>query len=381
MIFNKIKMLKKIFIIIIIFFSLSVFYKVNEKNYIKHQEIKSSLVDHPENLPKKDYAKISSFWFKNLKADLYWLQAIQYVWWNAFSSEYKRFLFIILDLITELNPYFEHPYIIWQLLLPSYQPRYESISKEEQEVHTEEAITLWLKWIKNFCDIEKIEEIENEKDLSKIWNNPKFEDPCFSYEIPYYLAYIYFHYKNDPIEAAKYYKISSTIKDSPEWAKIMSAIMQWKWWNREKSFFMFLNLAKFIEPDNEICNVFSSDLEKLWFLTYWNQKLKLDWEILKQIETSRKKYFQTDDVDSLLEDTKCSNYINKAVRELNLSYIEQANTKYKTKTWKNSYNAEQLFKEWYLDYLPIDFQQYDDYWIIYVFNKDIWNYDYDIGNY
>jgi hypothetical protein len=48
----------------------------------------------------------------------------------------------MLDLITELNPYFEHPYTIGQLLLPSYNERYEKLSVEEQNRNTEEAIKL-----------------------------------------------------------------------------------------------------------------------------------------------------------------------------------------------------------------------------------------------
>ncbi len=381
MIFNKKNIIRKIITIIFILFILCMFYKINEKNYTKHLEIKSSLVEHPENLPKKDYAKLSSFWFKNLRADIYWLQAIQYIWWNAISSEYKKYRFVILDLITELNPYFEHPYIIGQLLLPSYQPRYETLTEDEQMNHIDEAITLWLKWVENFCYEEKIKEIEKEPDLLKLWNDPKYKDPCLSYEVPYYLAYIYFYYKNNPIEAAKYYKISSAISESPEWAKIMSAIMQWKWGNREKSFFMFLNIAKFVEPENEVCNTFSTQLENVWFWTFISKELILSWNILKEIETLRQKLFSSDNADSLLEDTKCSNYINKAVRELNLSYIEQANTKYKKDLWKNSQTAKQLFEKWYIDYLPVDFQQYDDHWIVYIFNKDTWNYDYEIWNY
>ena len=32
--------------------------------------------------------------------------------WHALSSEYKKYLYAMLDIITELNPNFEHPYII-----------------------------------------------------------------------------------------------------------------------------------------------------------------------------------------------------------------------------------------------------------------------------
>jgi hypothetical protein len=48
----------------------------------------------------------------------------------------------MMDLITELNPYFEHPYSIGQLLLPNYNERYEKLSKEEQQKNIDQAIEL-----------------------------------------------------------------------------------------------------------------------------------------------------------------------------------------------------------------------------------------------
>jgi uncharacterized protein YpmB len=76
-------MKKKITIIIIsvfmLLFSFFSFYKINENNYKKHNEIKEDLVNHPENLPKKEVAKATSFGFENLKADYYWLKTIQYI--------------------------------------------------------------------------------------------------------------------------------------------------------------------------------------------------------------------------------------------------------------------------------------------------------------
>jgi hypothetical protein len=44
----------------------------------------------------------------------------------------------MLDLITELNPYFEKPYIIGQLLLPNYNDRYESLSTDEQNSYNKQ---------------------------------------------------------------------------------------------------------------------------------------------------------------------------------------------------------------------------------------------------
>lgn len=360
------------------------FYFINSLNYTKHIEIKRSFVVHPENLPTKETAKNSSFWFKNLKADIYWLETIQYIGWNALWSEYKKYLFIIIDLITDLNPYFEHPYSIWQLLLPSYNERYEKLSKEEQEKYKNEAVKLWLKWIMNFCDPKKIELIKNEDNLQKIWTEDKYKNPCSEYNIPYYLAYVYYYYKKNPSEAAIYYKITSAIEDWVSWSKIMAAIMSWKWWNREKSYFMFLNIAKFIETDDEICLKFASDLEQVWAEIFINKNIDLNWKILKNIESTRSKIFwefSEEIEEEILSDTKCWNYINKAIRELNLEYIERANKVYEQKYWEPSYNAKELYDKWFMDYLPIDFQQYEKYWIIYEYNNDTWNYDYKMWDY
>jgi len=55
--------------------------------------------------------------------------------------------------------------------------------------------------------------IKNESDLQKIWTEEKYKDPCTEYNIPNYLAYIYFYYKHDPKTAAEYYKVASAIED------------------------------------------------------------------------------------------------------------------------------------------------------------------------
>lgn len=78
-------------------------------------------------------------------ADFYWLSAIQYIGSNAIGSEYKKYLFAMLELVTDLNPYFTFPYQIGELLLPSYNERYENLSEEEIRKNTEQAIQIGLK--------------------------------------------------------------------------------------------------------------------------------------------------------------------------------------------------------------------------------------------
>lgn len=362
-------------LIIILFW----FYKVNELNYQKKKQIQENLVNHPENLPKNDVAKATSFWFKNIRADIYRLETIQYIWWNAINSSYKKYLYQILDLITDLNPFFEHPYIIGQLLLPDYNERYEKLAASEQEKYKDQAIEIWLKWIKIFCNEKIIEKINKEDNLQKIWNDKEYENPCKSYQIPFYLAYIYYFYKNDPINSSLYYKVASANKDSLEWAKILAAIMQWKGWNREKSIFMFLTLAQNVadtkKVEDKACLQVANEMKNIKYV---------DSSLIKWLEVTIEKIFWKFDEKKekqFLDTDSCQNYLNKAAREVNLFYLDEANKKYFKDTWKNAKDAKELFDKWYIDYIPKDFQQYKDYWIIYIFNEKTWYFDYDMWKY
>lgn len=373
------KVIKKIIFIFAVFLILFWFYKINDLNYEKQKKIQANLVAHPENLPKNNVAKATSFWFKNIRADLYRLQTIQYIWWNAISSAYKKYLYQILDLITELNPFFEHPYIIWQLLLPDYNERYEKLSDKEQEKYRNQAEQIWLKWINNFCDLEKIEKIKNEDNLTKIWTEKEFENPCKSYQVPFYLAFIYYFYQNDPIKSSLYYKVSSANKDSLEWSKIMAAIMQWKWWNREKSIYMFLTLARSAIDEKK-----EEDKPCLQIVSAIEQVKWVNWNLVRDLENAliwAFWKFEDEKEKEFLDTNSCKNYVNKAVREINLFYLDQANQTHKTSTWKDARNAKELFDKWYIDYLPRDFQQYKEYWIIYIFNDKTWYFDYEMGKY
>ena len=378
------KIISTLIILFVLMWTLSAFYYINGKNYNKRIEAKMTYVNHPELLPETDYVKYTTFGFKNLKADLYWLEAIQYIWWNAISSDYKKYLFKMLDNITELNPEFEKPYYIGLLLLPSYNERYEKLSKEEIRENIIQWETLWLKWVEAYCDKDKMDLILNQDDLSKIASDAKYRNPCKSYTIPFYLAYLYYYYKFEPETAAKYYKIASANDDAPGWATTMAAIMQGKGWNREKSFFMFLNIAKYTEPDNQVCTAYANQLELLGAEIYLKKSIPLDQNVIKQVELTRNVnlwMFDEKMEEEILSDTKCMNYVNKSIRELNLSYIESAEEKYFKDTQSHSSNASELYKKWYLKFLPTDFQQYEDHWIIYEFNKDTQNYDYIMWNY
>lgn len=370
--------MKKIFIIIFIIFSVFCFYKIWEINYKKTKEIKQFIVDKPNFLPSKSSALNSSFWFKNLKADYYWLQLIQYIWWNAISSSYKPYLFSMTDLISELNPYFDEPYIVWILLLPNYNKYYENLTEEEIEIFQNQAIKIWEKWVKNFCDAEKIKLIEKEENLENLFYDEKFKNPCKEGSIVYNLAFVYYHYLKDFENAVKYYKVASVTDWVPPWAKNLISILKWKWWDREKSFFMFLNMANYSAKDNQICLDFSNILQDFW-KNIFTEKISLNWNFLKEIEKARSENIF--DNWEWLSASNCENYLNKAIRELNLYYLEKANLKYKENFWKNSEFPSDLLNSWFIDYIPTDYQQEKDYGIIYFFNEEIWVYDYRMWRY
>ncbi len=373
----------KYIIIVFIFLSFSSFFYINNLNYQKIKEIKSTIVKHPEMIPKKEIAKNTSLWFSNLRADIYWLETIQYIWWNAISWDFKKYLYQMLDLITHLNPYFEKPYIIWQLLLPDYNQRYENLDEETIKKNQLNAEKLWLKWVSNFCNQKKIDLILKENNLQKIWSEEQFKNPCKSFEVPFNQRFLNYYYLKDSKEAANFYKISSVNENALLWAKTMTAIMTWKSWNRETSIFMFLTLADYYAKDNKTCQDFSNILKNYTYsiFKWWNNINSKD---IKEINNLRNKFFTFDEEkekEILQTELNCINYINKSVRELNLAYIEKADSIYFEKNKNHSENAKQLFDEKYIDYLPKDFQQYDSYWIIYFYNEEINQYDYKMGVY
>ncbi len=358
------------------------FYYVNSLNYQKYKYIQSHFVKHPEKLPTSKSAQMMSFGFTNVMADMYWLETVQYIGWNVISGEYKKYLYAMMNLVTDLNPYFESPYVIGQLLLPSSEKSYEEFTGEKALKNIYDGERLGLKWVKNFCDTEKVESIKNEDDLQKIISDPQYANPCKSYKIPYYLAYIYYFYLKDGDEASKYYKVVSAQKDAPSWSRILAAIMQGKWGDREKSLFMFLSLARNTASQWESCLLMTQKLQQAY--NYISaKKLPLTWELIKNIESDLNAILpklSEENEDEVFDDTKCSNFLTKATREINLMYLEQADQKYiqDYPDEKSAKTPERLLETGYIDFIPTDYQQYEDkgYGIIYRYNDDIKRFDY-----
>lgn len=360
------------------------FYNINFKNYLQQKTIDAVIVHHPENLPRSDIAKITSFGFMNISADMYWLRAIQYIGANVIQEDYKKYLWAMMELITDLNPYFESPYIIGQLLLPWDKFNRDNVDEAQIQNNLQQAEALGLKGVRNFCDMEKIKAIMQQENLWEILSNPVYRNPCKSYKIPYYLSFIYYFYLNDNLSAANYYKVVSAQEDAPSGAKVLAAIMQWKWWEREKSLYMFLSLAESTWSEGEACRVMSNELERVYTGLRTNN-IPLEWELIREIENLWKQVLPEltqENEREILDDTKCTNYLAKAIREINLMYIEQADARYiqDNPTEVSARTPEILFEKWYINFIPSDYQQYEEegYGIIYKYNPEIGRFDYEM---
>lgn len=193
----------------------------------------------------------------------------------------------MLNLITDLNPHFVFPYEIGELLLPSYNERYEKLSSTEIKKNTDQAIQIGLKGIANNCDAKKVEKARNEYNIAKLWTDDTYKNACSDPMIPYYLAYVYYWNLHDAAKSSEYYRIASTNTDAPTGARTMAAIMQGKSGNREKAIIMLLSLAESIEgKKNSLCKQFSAELGNT-LLGAFDAHVTLAGKGLRQIEAAR----------------------------------------------------------------------------------------------
>jgi hypothetical protein len=292
----------------------------------------------------------------------------------------------MLDLVTDLDPYFDYPYEIGLLLLPDYNPRYENLSPEERAKNIEETVTLGKKGIASSCDVEKIEKIRKEEDLASVWTSSEYANPCRNAMIPYYLAYVEQWNRKNAIAASEYYKIASANADAPKAARIMSAIMQGKGGERQKSILMFLSIAESIsggEKQND-CKDFALQMRGI-LVDGFSKNAAIPTEFLKTVEDLRAKIVKQLGEEKLEVgnmDSFCSTYLNKAVRELNLQYVTENDAAFVAKTGKKASDAKELFDWGGLPYLPRDFQKFEDdnSEVIYV-RGESGEWDYSTGRY
>lgn len=240
------------------------FFVATGENYKTHNVIRRAFVDHPEFIPTAQAVKIASVGMETIVADIYWLSAIQYIGSNAIQADYKQYLGVMLNLVTDISPHFTYPYQIGMLLIPDINTRYERLTSDEEKFHIREAIDLGKKGIKNNCDAAKIEKISKIFNLQQLYLDSTLMEPCTEAMIPYYLGYVAYWNNNDPDAASLYFRVAGMHKAAPSGARLMSAIMQGKTGNREKAIIMFLSLAETMDPNpDSVCRKATSELRNV----------------------------------------------------------------------------------------------------------------------
>ncbi len=356
------------------------------QNYTAHNRLRRTFVDHPEFIPTKETVKIGSVGMDTVVADFYWLSAIQYIGSNALAADYKKYLGVMLNLITDVSPHFVYPYQIGMLLIPDVNQRYERITNEEEKFHIDESIELGKKGIKNNCDAEKIEKIGKIYDLNRLFADESLMEPCTDAMLPYYLGYVSYWNNNDPVGASLWFRVAGMHKAAPKGGRLMSAIMQGKTGDREKAIIMFLSLAESMDPNpKSVCSQVTAQLRELLTKAFANGA-EIDPKLLQQVEEIRKKAKEDlgdkqEEIDRTDVSAYCSSYFDKSVREMNLKFVQDADKRLFADSGEHAVNAKELFDKKYITYLPRDYQKQSAGEVIYFYNHKIKNWDFEMGEY
>jgi hypothetical protein len=131
-------------------------------------------------------------------------------------------LYYELESITNISPYWQYPYIFTQYLLPLQKHSFlknEEISSVIEKKSWEQAVLIGEKGVDFLCD----------SDLQK----------CYDFEFPKSLAFTYFYYLGDLVEAKKYYQLAADSDDAPYFLQNMAAVIEGRIGNHLKSAIMW----------------------------------------------------------------------------------------------------------------------------------------------
>lgn len=231
--------------------------------------------------------------------------------------------------------------------------------------------------LEKFCQKDSLNEISLINDLKTLYNSYPKKDICIDYRIPASIWYYYFFYKKDIKRAIDYYKLASVsvyIDDENynlgyyEGSPILWSIFEQRLWSYQRSFSLFLELY---ENDRNIKT--SSCGEFYDILKEYSGKFNnaLSWRDVQYINEKRTILLWEYDGHN-----NCSEKLNQSLRAINLYYLNQAFIKSKeiVSSWSLLSTPEQLYGEWFIDYIPLDYDQNDDYWIVYEYNPDYDNF-------
>lgn len=187
--------------------------------------------------------------------DLMWIWSIQYIG-SVIDSLSAKYLYNLLDNLTTLNPYWDYPYVFWELLLPGNKRLANQVDLKLLNKSWHEGVEIWEKAKKYNCNSFKIfliSWLNHEEYYKQVYIKPTpvyYKNPCDLWDITWYLGFNYFYYLGNYQESANNYKIASFNEDSPWVYPSMYGIVQGKWWNHEK--ILQIWFAKFISFQEQI---------------------------------------------------------------------------------------------------------------------------------
>jgi len=169
---------------LILLFLLAIQAKGNALAYLEKLDIPEEILRPPN----KDTIKLASTGFGEVVADYYWLKVIQHFGGKKVPTDEKiQRLYPLLDLITHLTPNFEYAY------------RFGYVALTMRDTNEDLAIKLLNKGLIYRPDV---------------------------WQIPYYLGFNYWYFKNNPVGSAMYYHDAARIAPpSMKWLDALSARM------------------------------------------------------------------------------------------------------------------------------------------------------------
>lgn len=204
----------------------------------------------------------SIFPHQQIYADFVWMSSIQYIG-SIIDSSMAPYLATMLNNLTNLSPYWDYPYVFWELLLPiSKSNAHSSIEKKQRS--RMQSIELWEKGKKFNCDEEKVKGILSlsEREFYDAYNQKnetweKLLNPCDDYEIPWYLWFNYFYYMNNWEDSSQDYKLAAFSPKSPTVYSYMSALVSSRKWQHIKSMKMWF--SRFLSFQQKLVNLENED--------------------------------------------------------------------------------------------------------------------------
>lgn len=123
---------------------------------------------------------------------------------------------------------------------------------------------------------------------------------------------------------------------------------------------MFLSLANTAPGDKESCSVIASEIGKVYSI-YVSQNRMLDDAIVENIENIARENLEiyiNGPTGSGMESSRCDYFIAKAIREINLTFLDQADMRFRADhpDKKSAYDPEMLKRTGYITFIPKDYQ-------------------------